>query len=160
LLADLSQWQIGVFLLLWYIQLKCKHLIIKGFVCGWSYWFARAISFGLQLTALHNIMSTWVEDKYKYLWISFFFILIVLFNLLNVRRYGEIEFWFTVIKLVTIVGLIFLGLILAMGALGSSRQLGTLDNTAIPCPNECLNTAVQQGLCLDIPGFGCMYGKG
>lgn len=101
-------------------------------------------------------MSTWVvEEKYKYVWISIFFLLIVLFNLLNVRRYGEIEFWLTVVKLATIVGLIFLGLILVMGALWSSRQLGTQDNTAIPCPSDCLTTAVQQGLCLDIPGFGC-----
>jgi len=100
-------------------------------------------------------MSIWiVDEKYKYVWISFYFILIVLFNLLNVRRYGEIEFWLTVIKIATIIGLIFLGLLLAMGAMGGSRRLGTLDNNAIPCPNNCLSTAVQEGICLDIPGFG------
>ena len=129
---------------------------MKGFVCGWTYWFARTVSFGLELTALQNIMSIWVVDeKYKYVWISFYFILIVLFNLLNVRRYGEIEFWLTVIKLATIIGLIFLGLLLAMGAMWGSRRLGTLENTPVPCPNDCLSTAVQQGICLGIPGFGC-----
>lgn len=128
---------------------------MQGFVCGWTYWFARAVSFGLQLTALQNIMSIWiVEDKFKYVWISFYFILIVLFNLLNVRHYGEIEFWLTVIKLATIIGLIFLGLLLAMGAMGGSRRLGTLDNTPVPCPNDCLSTAVQEGICLDITRFG------
>jgi amino acid transporter len=126
----------------------------KGFVCGWSYWLSRAISFGLELVALQKVMSTWLSDeKYAYMWITIFFIMIVLFNLLNVRRYGEIEFWLTAIKLVTIVGIIFLGLVLPMGASPNTRQLGTSsDYTAIPCPSN-----ATQGQCLETPGFECTY---
>src|SRR5579859_4795104 len=80
---------------------------LKGFTCGWSYWFARAISVALQLTLVQSIMATWVpEEKYRYVWITIFFIILFLFNLLNVRRYGEIKFWMTVVKLLTIVRII------------------------------------------------------
>jgi amino acid permease len=104
-------------------------------VCGWSYWFARAISFALQLVVVQNIMATWVEDeKYRYVWIAVFFVLIVLFNVLNVRRFGEIEYWMTVIKIVTIVGIIILGFLLPMGVSTDTRQLATIGNDTAPCP--------------------------
>jgi amino acid permease len=99
-------------------------------------------------------MSVWVSDeKYKPVWIIVFFIPVVLFNFLNVRRYGEIEYWLTVIKLATIVGLIVLGIILPMGASAGTRQLATgPNNTVIPCPPN-----PTQGQCLDIPGFSCIF---
>jgi amino acid permease len=110
------------------------------------------VSFGLELVALQNVMAIWLpEEKYIYIWITIFFGAIVLFNLLNVRRYGEIEYWLTVTKLTTIVGLIILGLVLSMGASAKTRQLGTsLDNTAIPCPGNAAD-----GQCLGTPGFEC-----
>jgi amino acid permease len=110
------------------------------------------MSFGLQLVALQKVMAIWVpEEKYTYIWISIFFVTIVLFNLLNVRRYGEVEYWLTVIKLAMIVGLIILGLVLPMGASAKTRQLGTSpDNTAIPCPSN-----APEGQCLETPGFEC-----
>src|SRR2546423_9273508 len=90
--------------------LFCNTTNMEGFVCGWSYWFARAISVALQLVVVQNIMATWVTDeRYRYVWITVFLVLIVMFNVLNVRRFGEIEYWMTVIKLATIVGIIILG---------------------------------------------------
>ena len=135
-----------------------KHLIsyisdYEGFTCGWSYWFARSISFALQLIAIQNVMSFWVsDDRYRYLWITIFFTVVVLFNLLNVRRYGEIEYWLTVAKLETIIGIIILGIILPMGASAGTRLLATgPNNNPISCPS---NPAPDQ--CLGVPGFPCI----
>jgi amino acid permease len=99
-------------------------------------------------------MSTWLpEEKYRYTFIAMFFIVIVLFNLLNVRKYGEIEFWLTVIKLITIVGLIFLGVLLPMGVSENTRKLGTGPYySVIPCPSN-----AAEGQCLGTPGFGCIH---
>lgn len=98
-------------------------------------------------------MAIWLSDEnYAYMWITIFFIIIVLFNFLNVRRYGEIEFWLTVTKLVTIVGIIILGLVLVTGASAKTRQLGTSsDNTAITCPSNST-----EGQCVPAPGFACI----
>jgi amino acid permease len=124
-------------------------ILIQGFVCGWSYWLARAGSFGLQLVVIQNVMANWVSGEvYRYIWISVFFVVIILFNLLDVRRYGEIEYWLTVIKLATIVGLMILGILLPLGLSASTRLLGTSsDNRPIPC-SESLD-------CLPNPGLAC-----
>jgi len=113
------------------------------------------MSFGAQLVGAQNFMSLWVPDpKYKPLWISIFFIVPFLFNLLNVRRYGEVEYWLVLVKVVGVFGIIILGLVLAMGATAKSRQLGLGPNgTMFSCsPNHGPDV-----LCLDTPGFTCFY---
>jgi amino acid permease len=93
-------------------------------------------------------MSYW-SDKPRVLWISIFFIAPILFNVLNVRRYGEIEYGLTAIKVVTILGLIITGLLIAMEATGTAL-LGTDDNLR---PVLCINNTINE--CLTDPGFGC-----
>jgi amino acid permease len=93
-------------------------------------------------------MSYW-SDKPRVLWISIFFVFPIAFNILNVRKYGEVEYWFTAIKVVTIVGLIICGLLIAMNVTGTAL-LGT-DNNLRPVP--CANNTI--GQCLTAPGFGC-----
>ena len=130
----------------------CKFLVevlIQGFVCGWSYWLARSGSFGLQLVVIQNVMANWVSGEvYRYVWILVFFVAVILFNLLDVRRFGEIEYWLTVVKLATIVGLMVLGILLPLGLSVGTRLLGTSsDNRPIPC-SESLD-------CLPNPGLAC-----
>ena len=98
-------------------------------------------------------MATWVQSEtIRYVWITIFFILIVLFNLLNVRRYGEIEYWMTVTKLVTIVGIIVLGVLLPLGVSTQTRQLATApDNQTV----EYCSTPPGTNTCLPLPGFDC-----
>jgi len=122
-------------------------------VCGWSYWFARSVGFAVQLVAIQNVISFWdLDSNLRAVWITIFFVAIVLFNLLNVRNLGEIEFWLALTKIEGIVVLIILGLVLSMGASVGTRQLGTSpDNTtAIPC------TANVTQPCVEALGFDCM----
>ena len=97
-------------------------------------------------------MSFWLpDDRYRSAWILGFFTIVFLFNLLNVRRYGEIEYWLTVVKLETIIGLSILGILLPMGVSVGTRLPATGPyNTPIICP---LNPA--PGQCLGPPGFPC-----
>jgi amino acid permease len=102
-------------------------------------------------------MAVWLPDKDKYrpeIWISIFWLIPVLFNYLNVRRYGEIEFWLTVAKVVTIVGIIVLGILLPMGASPATRLLGT-DMQTLELV-ECPQTPTPGITCVGTPGFGCI----
>jgi len=102
-------------------------------------------------------MGLWVPDeKYGPLWIVIFFIIVVVFNLFNVRRYGEIEYWLTVFKIAAIVIIIVLGFLLPLGLAPGKRRLGTsVNNETIPCsPNLLL-----EGRCLDTPGIQCNVPK-
>lgn len=96
-------------------------------MCGWSYWLARSLGFAVQLVAIQNVISFWAQDdNLAAVWITIFFLAIILFNLLNVRNLGEIEFWLALTKIEGIVVLIILGLVLSMGARVGTRQLGTI----------------------------------
>lgn len=48
-------------------------------------------------------------------WITIFLITILFINYFGIRLFGEIEFWLSSFKVVTIVGLILLSLCLALG---------------------------------------------
>lgn len=54
-------------------------------------------------------------------WITMCLIVASAINLAGTRAYGEMEFWFAIIKVVTIIGLILLGIILDAG--GQQSQL-------------------------------------
>lgn len=73
------------------------------------------------------------------------------FNFLNVRKYGEVEYWITMIKILTLLGLMLLGVIvLPLGVTLSGPLLGTRGTD----PESCL---ASNGTCLDSPGFNCTY---
>ena len=40
--------------------------------------------------------------------------MLTLFNLLGAKLFGEIEFWFAIIKIITIVAIILLGLVIIL----------------------------------------------
>lgn len=106
-----------------------------------------------KLVALASVMSFWIPmvEINSAVWISIFLPLSISFNLFNVRRYGEIEYWLTAIKVISCIGIIILGLVLPMDASPRTRLLGTTDDhQLIPCPNPGTSN------CLPPPGFGCI----
>lgn len=82
-----------------------------GFVTGWTYWFCWIMTAMADITAVGKYMQFWFNIPQ---WIPAFLCLIVLtiLNLLTVKMFGEIEFWFAIIKVITIVALIILGLVM------------------------------------------------
>jgi amino acid transporter, AAT family len=100
-----------------------------GFVTGWSYWFAWVVTAMAELTAIGIYVRYWFPDVPQ--WLPGLIVLGALWgsNLLAVRVFGELEFWFALVKVVTIVALIVAGLaviFLHFGALGASAHVGNL----------------------------------
>lgn len=88
-----------------------------GFAMGWNYVFQWLIVLPLELTVAGITVRFW-EGKINTntaLWITIFFICIVLINVFGVLGFGEEEFWSSLLKLATIVMFLFLGLILVCG---------------------------------------------
>src|ERR1700743_588631 len=77
-----------------------------GFATGWSYWFMWVVTAMAELTAIGIYVRYWFPDIPQ--WFPPLVALITLYgvNQLAVRVFGELEFWFALIKVVTIVGLI------------------------------------------------------
>ena len=82
-----------------------------GYVTGWTYWFCWI------MTAMADIIAVGMYTQYWFdvpQWVPAIICLIVLLalNLLTVKLFGELEFWFALIKIITIVALIVIGIVL------------------------------------------------
>jgi L-asparagine transporter-like permease len=80
-----------------------------GFLCRAAYWASIAFSIGAELTASAAYMTYWFPAVRGELWVILFSALLLLVNLRSVASYGRFEFWFSMIKLATIVAFIVAG---------------------------------------------------
>lgn len=86
-----------------------------GYYLGWTYWLGWVLVGIADLAAIINYLNFWLPDGTVFTpmgqaLISAGCVLLVLgLNLLTVRLFGEIEFWFALIKILAIVGLIGIG---------------------------------------------------
>ncbi|MEH7334471.1 amino acid permease [Neobacillus drentensis] len=86
-----------------------------GFAVGWNYWYNNAIILALELSASALIMKYWLPDVPGIVWSALFLALIFGLNVLSVKGYGESEFWFSIIKVSTIIIFIAVGLLMIFG---------------------------------------------
>ncbi|KAF3905367.1 hypothetical protein ABW21_db0201450 [Orbilia brochopaga] len=92
-----------------------------GFAAGWMYWLSFATALPTEVTAASILIRyyTPIEDeKYVGLWITLFLGMVIAVNCFNVRVYGEMEYWFGLLKIITILGLIILMVIINAGGAG------------------------------------------
>ena len=92
-----------------------------GFLSGWNYW-AMFILVGMaELTAAGIYMKYWWPDLPTWISAAIFFIAVNSINLINVRLYGETEFWFAIIKVLAIIGMIIFGSYLLLSGNGGPQ---------------------------------------
>ena len=92
-----------------------------GFLAGWNYWVLYVLVGMAELTAVGKYIQFWWPDVPTWATAAAFFVLINLINLANVRAFGETEFWFALIKVVAIIGMIILGLYLLVSGTGGEQ---------------------------------------
>lgn len=83
-----------------------------AFVTGWTYWFCWISIAMADLTAIGMYTQFWFPGVPQ--WLPGFIALIVLLimNLATVKLFGEMEFWFALIKIIAIIALIIIGFIM------------------------------------------------
>jgi aromatic amino acid transport protein AroP len=80
-----------------------------GFMSGWNYWVLYVLVGMAELTAVGIYIQYWWPDVPTWVSAALAFLLINLINLTQVKVYGEMEFWFSLIKVVAIVSMIGFG---------------------------------------------------
>ncbi|UKA54869.1 amino acid permease [Arthrobacter sp. FW305-BF8] len=89
---------------------------LAGFVTGWTYVFEMAIVAIADVTAFSIYMGFWFPSVERWVWILAIIFLLAALNLLSVKVFGELEFWFTLVKVAAIIAMIAGGAaILAFG---------------------------------------------
>lgn len=86
-----------------------------GFALGWNYWFCWSICVAAELVASSIIVKFWFPNTNTTIWSLVFLIIIVTLNMLSAKAYGESEYWFASIKVITIVIFIIVGVLMIVG---------------------------------------------
>nr|WP_233096670.1 amino acid permease [Fictibacillus halophilus] len=94
-----------------------------AFITGWTYWFCWI------MTAMADVIAVGVYVQYWFdipQWVPAIVCLLLLLglNLLTVKLFGELEFWFALIKVITILALIVIGVVLLV--IGYQTDAGTV----------------------------------
>jgi amino acid transporter, AAT family len=89
-----------------------------GFLSGWNYWFNYIIVSMAELTAVGIYINFWWPNVPHWVSALIFLLLITLANLVSVKMFGEFEFWFAIIKVVAIIGMIVLGILMIFAGFG------------------------------------------
>ncbi|KAJ3266007.1 hypothetical protein HK104_006186 [Borealophlyctis nickersoniae] len=95
-----------------------------GFTVGWNYWFSWAVTLPSELVAAGIIMQFWLPDVPSWVWFLVILSLLFLINLIGVRSYGEAEYWLSLTKVIAVVVFVFMGILIAAGAIGNGGAIG------------------------------------
>ena len=99
-----------------------------GYLTTWCYWFMW-ITVGMsEITAIGIYMNFWFPDLPAWIPALIGVAIIAAANLASVKYYGEFEFWFALIKIVTIVAMLIIGFGLIFFGLGNGGQAIGLSN--------------------------------
>lgn len=81
-----------------------------GYFSGWSYWVSLVFLGMAEITAVSNYVQLWFPNWPAWQIQIVFLALLSCVNLIAVKIFGEVEFWFGMIKIVTILALIATGI--------------------------------------------------
>ncbi|MND64354.1 Aromatic amino acid transport protein AroP [compost metagenome] len=98
-----------------------------GFMSGWNYWVLNVLVCMAELSAIGLYVQYWWPEIPTWVSALGFFILINMINLMHVKVFGEMEFLFSIIKILAIIGMIGFGAyLLASGHAGETASVSNL----------------------------------
>lgn len=83
---------------------------LAGFMTRYMYWSCLVLAVGTEVTAVGEYMQFWFPGVPPWIWVIVFSAALILVNLLNVKSFGTLEYWFSVTKVFAIIGFIILAI--------------------------------------------------
>ncbi len=109
----------------------CEDLIgpWAGFFMGWTYWFCFIVAGTADLMAISSYIYYWFPNMPPWVPAFSFALLLLSLNMVAVGVFGELEFWFSSIKVLAIIALVGLGVFMvATGFTAPSGAAASLAN--------------------------------
>ncbi len=88
-----------------------------GFAMGWNYWFNWAITVAIDISTAALLIQYWLPQTPGWIWSLIILILIFTINAFSVSAFGETEYWLSIIKVVTVIIFLIIGLAMIVGIL-------------------------------------------
>ncbi|KAI0781042.1 dicarbixylic amino acid permease [Trametes elegans] len=89
-----------------------------GFALGWNYLMKYVVVTPNNVNAAGVVIQYWTQKVHIAVWMVF------CVNMLGIRVFGELEFWFSSIKVVTLIGLLLMGIIIDLGGNPRHDRIG------------------------------------
>ncbi|MGY5218661.1 amino acid permease [Enterococcus hirae] len=99
-----------------------------AFVTGWTYWFCWVAIAMADLTAIGMYVRYWVPGVPQWLPELIALILLLGLNMVAVSLFGELEFWFALIKVVSIIAFIIVGIYMILTHYKTSAGPASITN--------------------------------
>jgi len=77
-----------------------------------------------QIVAGALVIRYWNQTINGAVWVTILIVFVIAINCLGIKWFGEVEFWLSLIKIITLTGLILLGLIIDLGGVPNQPRLG------------------------------------
>lgn len=101
---------------------------LPGFIAGWNYWFNYVVVGMAELSVIGTYINYWLPDIPTWVSALVCLVIVTLINVINVKAYGEFEFWFAIIKVLAIIGMIIFGIAMIVFGVGNNGQPVGLSN--------------------------------
>ncbi|KAG5727647.1 Dicarboxylic amino acid permease [Termitomyces sp. T112] len=95
-----------------------------GFALGWNYLIKYLIVTPNNINAAGVVVQYWTQKVHIAIWMVIFILFIFTVNLLGVRVFGELEFWFSSIKVIALLGMLLMGIIIDLGGNPRHDRIG------------------------------------
>ncbi|KAF4472459.1 Dicarboxylic amino acid permease [Fusarium albosuccineum] len=94
-----------------------------GFAIGWNLVYGNILSIPSEITAICVLFEFWTDINPS-LFIIIFIVLTAAVGFAFIRIFGEVEFWFALLKILLVVFLIILGLVINLGGVPGTERIG------------------------------------
>lgn len=98
-----------------------------GYLTGWMFAFEMVIVALADLTAIGIYMGFWFPDVSRWVWIVAALLLVGAANVASAKAFGELEFWFTVVKVGAVVAMILAGAAVLIFGLSTAETTGPVN---------------------------------
>ncbi|MEI7237411.1 proline-specific permease ProY [Pectobacterium brasiliense] len=95
---------------------------LAGYITGWTYCFEMLIVAIADVTAFGIYMSVWFPAVPHWVWVLSVVLIIGAINLMNVKAFGELEFWLSFFKVATIIIMIAAGIGIIIWGIGNGGE--------------------------------------
>ncbi|MEQ9861574.1 proline-specific permease ProY [Pectobacterium cacticida] len=95
---------------------------LAGYITGWTYCFEMLIVAIADVTAFGIYMGVWFPAVPHWVWVLSVVLIIGAINLMNVKAFGELEFWLSFFKVATIIIMIVAGIGIIIWGIGNGGQ--------------------------------------
>jgi yeast amino acid transporter len=91
---------------------------------GWNYALQWLVVLPFELVAVGLTLAYWNSGLSIAVWITIFWVLIILINMAGVRGYGDCEMIFAIIKIAAVITFAIAGIVIDVGGVPGSEKIG------------------------------------